>query len=54
MSFRYINDHGLELEKIIAMYHPLHEAEVSPLKKARERSGLTQKELSHEIATTLK
>ena len=64
-SFRFISDNGLGLEKIIAMYHPLHEADLdkfadiadkiidksvknskSPLKKARERCGITQKELS--------
>lgn len=64
-SFRVINDNGLHIEKIIALYHPLHEADldkfatvadriiaeavntsVSPLKKARERYGLTQEELS--------
>lgn len=64
-SFRNINDNGLHIEKIIALYHPLHEADldkfatvadriiagtvnssVSPVKKARERYGLTQEELS--------
>ena len=64
-SFRFINDNGLHIEKIIALYHPLHEADldkfatvadriiaetvntsVSPVKKARERYGLTQEELS--------
>lgn len=64
-SFRVINDNGLHIEKIIALYHPLHEADldkfatvadqiiaeavnssVSPVKKARERYGLTQEELS--------
>lgn len=64
-SFRFISDNGLDIEKIIAMYHPLHEADLdkfatvadrviadtvnmslSPLKKARERYGLTQEELS--------
>ena len=64
-SFRFIHDNGLHLEKVIAMYHPLHEADldkfaavadsiiaenvstsISPLKKARERYGLTQEELS--------
>ena len=64
-SFRFIHDNGLNIEKVIAMYHPLHEADLdkfasvadriitetvstsmSPLKKARERYGLTQEELS--------
>ena len=64
-SFRFISENGLDIEKIIAMYHPLHEADlekfvsiadqiinetvrtsISPLKKARERYGLTQQELS--------
>lgn len=64
-SFRYIHDNGLPIEKVIALYHPLHEADldkfatvadsiiaeninqsISPLKKARERYGLTQEELS--------
>ncbi len=64
-SFRFINDNGLHIEKVIALYHPLHEADlekfaavadriiaeslsasISPLKKARERYGLTQEELS--------
>ena len=53
------------IEKVIALYHPLHEADldkfanvadkiiaetvnasISPLKKARERCGLTQEELA--------
>ena len=64
-SFRYIHNNGLHIEKVIALYHPLHEADldkfaavadniiaknvktsISPLKKARERYGLTQEELS--------
>ena len=64
-SFRFISDNGLDIEKIIALYHPLHESDldkfatvadtiiaetvntsISPLKKAREQCGLTQKELS--------
>lgn len=64
-SFRYISNNGLDITKIIALYHPLHEADlqkfveianqiidkstktsISPLKKARETQGLTQKELS--------
>ena len=64
-SFRFIHDNGLHMEKVIALYHPLHEADldkfaavadsiiaenvsksISPLKKARERNGLTQEELS--------
>lgn len=27
-SFRFIHDNGLHLEKVIAMYHPLHEADL--------------------------
>lgn len=64
-SFRFISENGLDIEKIIVMYHPLHEADlekfvsiadriidetvrtaISPLKKARERYGITQEELS--------
>ena len=64
-SFRFIHDNGLHIEKVIALYHPLHEADldkfaaiadkiiattvsasISPLKKSRERHGLTQEELS--------
>jgi len=64
-SFQFISDNGLDIEKVITLYHPLHEADLdkfstiadhiiaetvktslSPLKKARERLGLTQKELS--------
>ncbi|MCF0176406.1 MAG: helix-turn-helix transcriptional regulator, partial [Bacteroidales bacterium] len=62
-------DNGLDIEKVIAMYHPLHEADldkfaavadeiieksVSPMKKARERLGLTQKELSQLSGVTLR
>ena len=65
MSFRFISENGLDIEKIIVMYHPLHEADlnkfvtiadriinesvrtaINPLKKARERYGITQEELS--------
>ena len=68
-SFRFIRDNGLDIEKVIAMYHPLHEADldkfatvadeiieksVSPMKKARERIGLTQKELSQLSGVTLR
>lgn len=72
-SFRLINDNGLDIEKIIALYHPLHEADldkfasvadriiaetvnssVSPLKKARERCGLTQEELSRISGVSLR
>ena len=64
-SFRYLQANGLDIEKVIALYHPLHEADIvkfadtaesiirnhikeseSPIKKARERIGITQKELS--------
>ena len=63
--FRFIEENGLHIEKVIALYHPLHEADldkfanvadkiiaetvnasISPLKKARERCGLTQEELA--------
>jgi len=72
-SFRFIYDNGLHIEKVIALYHPLHEADldkftavadriiedtinvsVSPLKKARERCGLTQKELSEISGVSLR
>ena len=72
-SFRLINDNGLDIEKIIALYHPLHEADldkfasvadriitetvnssVSPLKKARERCGLTQEDLSRISGVSLR
>lgn len=64
-SFRFLQNNGLDIEKVIALYHPLHEADIdkfadtadaiilnhietsaSPVKKARERIGITQKELS--------
>ncbi|MCF0173523.1 MAG: helix-turn-helix transcriptional regulator, partial [Bacteroidales bacterium] len=68
-SFRFIRDNGLDIEKVMAMYHPLHEADldkfaavadeiieksVSPMKKARERLGLTQKDLSQLSGVTLR
>ena len=72
-SFRFINDNGLHIEKVIALYHPLHEADldkfadiadkiiaetvntsISPLKKARERNGLTQEELSRISGVSLR
>ena len=72
-SFRLINDNGLDIEKIIALYHPLHEADLdkfasvadriitetvnssaSPLKKARERCGLTQEDLSRISGVSLR
>jgi len=72
-SFRFINDNGLDIDKIIAMYHPLHEADlekfvttadsvieqsvkssISPLKQARERTGLTQQELSQISGVSLR
>lgn len=72
-SFRFINDNGLDMEKVIALYHPLHEADldkfatitdeiietsiktsVSPLRKARERLGLTQEKLSHISGVSLR
>lgn len=73
MSFRFIHNNGLDIEKIIALYYPLHEADLdkfaaiaddiiensvknsaSPLKKARERLGLTQEELSRMSGVTLR
>lgn len=64
-TFRFISNKGLTIEEIIALNHPLHEADldkfgtvadriiegtvktsISPLKKARERYGLTREELS--------
>ena len=72
-SFRYLQNCGLDIEKVIALYHPLHEADlakfadtadaiirnhieksVSPLKKARERIGLSQKELSEKSNVSLR
>lgn len=72
-SFRLINDNGLDIEKIIALYHPLHEADLdkfasvadriitetvnssaSPLKKARERCGLTQEDLARISGVSLR
>lgn len=72
-SFRYLQKNGLDIEKVIALYHPLHEADISkfadsadaiirnhinksnsPLKEARERIGLTQKELSQKSNVSLR
>ncbi len=72
-SFRLINDNGLDIEKIIALYHPLHEADLdkfasvadriitetvnssaSPLKKARERCGMTQEDLARISGVSLR
>ena len=72
-SFRYLQNNGLEIEKIIALYHPLHEADiskfadaadaivsnhikisVSPVKIARERLGITQKELAARTNVSLR
>lgn len=72
-SFRFLRDNGLDIEKVIALYHPLHEADiekfadaadaiiinhietsVSPVKKARERIGITQKELSERSDVSLR
>lgn len=72
-SFRYLQKNGLDIEKVIALYHPLHEADItkfadsadailrrhiekseSPVKKARERIGITQKELSQKSNVSLR
>ena len=72
-SFRFIHDNGLYLEKVIALYQPLHEADldkfaavadriiaenvntsISPLKKAREKYGLTQEDLSRISGVSLR
>lgn len=72
-SFRFMQNNGLEIEKVIALYNPLHEADLekfsdtadeiisnyakaseSPLKKARERIGITQKELSIKANVSLR
>ncbi|MBQ0086294.1 MAG: helix-turn-helix transcriptional regulator [Bacteroidales bacterium] len=72
-SFRYLQTNGLDIEKVIALYHPLHEADLSkftdtadaiirkyiklsesPIKKARERIGITQKELSIRSSVSLR
>ena len=67
-SFRYIQNNGLDIDKVIAMYYPLHEADLdkfaavadgilslaSTLKKARERLGLTQEELSRLSGVSLR
>lgn len=72
-SFRFLQDNGLGIEKVIALYHPLHEAGLekfaavaeavvsrhiaslpSPLKKVRERIGLTQKELAERADVSLR
>ena len=72
-SFRFISDNGLNMEKIIALYYPLHEADlekfadiadriiaendrnaISPLKKARERLGITQEELARISGVSLR
>lgn len=72
-SFRYLRNNGLDIEKVITLYHPLHEAGVekfadvadeiilhriktstNPLKLARERLGITQKELSQKSDISLR
>lgn len=72
-SFRFLQDNGLDIKKVIALYHPLHEADIdkfadtadaiilnhietsaSPVKKARERIGITQKELSERSDVSLR
>ena len=72
-SFRYLQANGLDIEKVIALYRPLHEADItkfadtaddiicdylkeseSSLKKARERIGITQKELSRRSNVSLR
>lgn len=72
-SFRYLQKNGLDIEKVITLYHPLHEADItkfadtadaiihnhiekteSPVKKARERIGITQKELSRKSNVSLR
>lgn len=64
-SFSFLQSNGLDIEKVIAMYRPFHEADIekfsdaadailgshikqsaSPVKRARERMGITQKELA--------
>ena len=72
-SFRFLQNNGLDIEKVIALYPPLHEADIdkfadaadaiilnhietsaSPVKKARERIGITQKELSERSDVSLR
>ena len=36
-SFRFINDSGLNIEKIIALYHPLHEADLDKFAAVADR-----------------
>ena len=36
-SFRFINDNGLNIEKIIALYHPLHEADLDKFAAVADR-----------------
>lgn len=36
-SFRLINDNGLDIEKIIALYHPLHEADLDKFASVADR-----------------
>lgn len=40
-SFEYINTHGLDIDKVIAMYNPLHEADLE--KFAEVADGIIQK-----------
>ena len=36
-SFRFINDNGLNIEKIITLYHPLHEADLDKFAAVADR-----------------
>lgn len=69
VSFRSLDENGLPLEKVIALFNPLHEAgldkffEVADacykpakgrLKTIRKASGLTQRELSEESGVSLR
>lgn len=72
-SFHYFQENGLDIDKVIAMFNPLHEADIekfsniadsitgeyknnaiSPIKKARESIGITQKQLAKISGTTLR
>lgn len=69
VSFRSLDENGLPIEKVVALFHPLHEADISKffevadtyyhppkcrLKALRKAAGLTQQILSQESGVSLR